>query len=170
MERLDQGYLHSLPKQLETDMSQPGIEPGWEASALAKRYSNSLLMLYRNIISRQCKYNCSHRKQIYWAKDIIFLITEHEFLGAQVTLSSFTNYNTVIVLVPNFQQCMGGGGGQNIFMDLNPCSRTKLKMAPNPTLEAGAASIDKMSLNRWKAYVLLICLSGISVYPSIWRF
>ncbi len=90
MERLGQGYLHSLVEQLETDMPRPGIKPGWEASTLAKSYLNSLLIAIRNISSRQYEYNFPHRKQIYWAKDIIFLITEHEFLGAQVTLCYFT--------------------------------------------------------------------------------
>jgi hypothetical protein len=44
VERLDQGHLH--PHQ--TYMSRPGIEPGppgWEASFLAKSYSNSILMI-----------------------------------------------------------------------------------------------------------------------------
>ena len=29
------------------------------------------------------------RNQIYWAKDIIFLITEHEFLGVQAWLEAY---------------------------------------------------------------------------------
>ncbi len=44
MERLDQGHLHPLLEQVETDMSRPGIEPvpqRWEASTPAKNYSNS---------------------------------------------------------------------------------------------------------------------------------
>jgi hypothetical protein len=49
MEILDQGHLH--PK-LECDMSRLGIElrpPRWEASPLAKSYSNSVLISTGNI-------------------------------------------------------------------------------------------------------------------------
>jgi hypothetical protein len=46
LERLDQGHLHPLNEQSETDISRPGIEPGppwWEVIPLAKSYLNSLL-------------------------------------------------------------------------------------------------------------------------------
>jgi hypothetical protein len=43
----------------ETDMSQPGIEPGplrWKASTLAKNYSNSVLIAIWNIQIRARGY------------------------------------------------------------------------------------------------------------------
>jgi hypothetical protein len=47
MERLDQGILHPLLEQPETDMSRPGIEPRPpQASTLAKSYSNIYKLLF----------------------------------------------------------------------------------------------------------------------------
>jgi hypothetical protein len=53
IEGLDQGHLSPL---LETDMSRPGIER-WEASTLAKSYSNSFLITIQNIYMRPPQYN-----------------------------------------------------------------------------------------------------------------
>ncbi len=43
MDRLNQGHLNLATRAPETDMSRPGIEC-WEASTLAKSYSDSLLI------------------------------------------------------------------------------------------------------------------------------
>jgi hypothetical protein len=58
-ERLDQGHLHPLLEQAETDISRPGIEQGpprWEASTLAKSYSNSQLTAIRIIYNSSRQY------------------------------------------------------------------------------------------------------------------
>ncbi len=54
MDRFDQGHLHPKLEVLtpETDMSRPGTKSGppwWEASTLAKSYSDSVLIANRNI-------------------------------------------------------------------------------------------------------------------------
>jgi hypothetical protein len=51
MKSFDQGHLHPKLKQLETDMSRPGIgpkPPRWEASTLEKSNSNSTFKGPRN--------------------------------------------------------------------------------------------------------------------------
>jgi hypothetical protein len=52
MEKLDQGNLHPILEQPETDMFRPGVEPGplrLDASILEKSNSNSFLIAIRNI-------------------------------------------------------------------------------------------------------------------------
>ncbi len=52
MQRLDQGNLHPILEQPETDMFRPGVEPGplrLDASILEKSNSNSFLIAIRNI-------------------------------------------------------------------------------------------------------------------------
>ncbi len=41
MKKVDQGHLHPLLEQPKTDMSQPGIEPGWE---LVNSYTENKLV------------------------------------------------------------------------------------------------------------------------------
>ncbi len=55
MESLDQGHLHYLLQNPETNMSRPGIEPGSQASTLAKNYSNSLCCCYSDSL-QYCLY------------------------------------------------------------------------------------------------------------------
>ncbi len=63
LKRLDQGHIHPLQEHLETNMSQPRIEPGSQASTLAKSYSNIFCYCY----SEPLQYICV--VQNLWSND-----------------------------------------------------------------------------------------------------
>ena len=56
----------------------------------------------------------SCRRQIYWAKDIIFLITEHEFLGVQVSLCGHLMLNQQTIII------FRGVNSHSFFADPDP--------------------------------------------------
>jgi len=53
-----------------------------------RRMYISISKIYNFVIAFIVKFNFS-TEQIYWAKDIIFLVTEHEQLGMQAWLEAY---------------------------------------------------------------------------------